>query len=151
VLFVGVRQWLGELFRLERLGGYGLRRKLLLVMLLTATLVVNHDAVLVIALVVSNSRLLNVLALDLVCGLRLRIDDPSSRIVLLARGRLRGRRDALLVLTSSSLDLAHIVRVRDESKASCSSSTAACCRLDNLSDSFFLLGKGQSVHVLLCS
>ena len=82
-------------------------------MLFTATLIVNHNTVLVVALADSNRRLLDVLALDLVSSFRLGIDDTSSRIVLLARGRLRGRRDTLLV--SILLDLAHIVRVRNES------------------------------------
>ena len=86
-------------------------------MLFTTTLVVNHNTVLVVALADSNRRLLDVLALDLVSSFRLGIDDTSSRVVLLARGRLRGRRDTLLV--SILLDLAHIIRVRNESKASC--------------------------------
>ena len=81
-------------------------------MLFTTTLVVNHNTVLVVALADSNRRLLDVLALDLVSSFRLGIDDTSSRVVLLARGRLRGRRDTLLV--SILLDLAHIVRVRNE-------------------------------------
>ena len=113
-------------------------------MLFTATLVVNHNTVLVVALTDSNRGLLNILALDLVSSFRLGIDDTSSRVILLARCRLSGRRDTLLV--PFLLDLAHIVRVGDESEAACGSSTAAC---RNLRDSLLL--KVQSVHILLCS